>query len=193
MAKINYSVKIIFISSVFIILECTQLGGGMGDYSDGARLEWKQERHSEECPTNWHHKWCPTRKIEYSVGTLKSARPNGTINGARPIDNSFYSESFEITGIRPDKIFTPNSDTWNDYFEIKYYNPYDALVKGKIYDIKGRLVANMKKEENGVTLRLIWDGNDINNNSVPGGLYIYQVEVSGPENKVIKGTIILVR
>jgi len=170
MIKINCSIKIIFISSVFIFLECMQLGGGIGNYSDGVRLELKQERHSEECPTR--------------IGTLKSARP---------IDNSFYSGSFEITGIRPDKIFTPNGDGWNDYLEIRYDNPYDALVSGKIYDIKGRLVANMKKDEKGEICRLIWDGNDFDNNSVTGGSYIYQVEVSGPENKVIKGIIILVR
>lgn len=166
MIKINYLVKIIFISSVFIILECTHLEGRIDDYSDVVRLEWKQERHSEECPT---------RKKEYSI------------------DNSFYSESFGITSILPDKVFTPNGDGWNDYLEIQYDNPYDALVKGKIYDIKGRLVADMEKDEKNGTPRLIWDGNNINNDSVPGGLYIYQVEVSGPENKVIKGIIILVR
>jgi len=156
MIKINYLVKIIFITFVFIILECTHLGGRIDDYSDVVRLEWKQEK-------------------EYSI------------------DNSFYSESFGITSILPDKVFTPNGDGWNDYLEIQYYNPYDALVKGEIYDIKGRLVANMKKDEREGITRLIWAGNDVNNDSVPGGLYIYQVEVSGPENKVIKGTIILVR
>lgn len=156
MIKINYLVKIIFVSSVFIILECTHLGGRTDDYSDVVRSEWKQEK-------------------EYSI------------------NRSFYSNSFEIEDVRPDKIFTPNGDGWNDYLEIQYNNPYDALVKGKIYDIKGRLVANMEKDENGATSRLIWNGRDISNDSVPGGLYIYQVEVSGPENKVIKGIIILVR
>ncbi len=156
MIKINYLVKIIFIAFVFIILECTHLGGRIDDYSDVVRLEWKQEK-------------------EYSI------------------DNSFYSESFDITSILPDKVFTPNGDGWNDYLEIQYDNPYDALVKGRIYDIKGRLVADMEKDEKNGTPRLIWDGNNINNDSVPGGLYIYQVEVSGPENKVIKGIIILVR
>jgi gliding motility-associated-like protein len=156
MAKINYLIKIIFISSVFIILECTQLGGGIGEYSDVIRLQWKQGR-------------------------------------GHSIENSFDSESFQIVGVRPDRIFTPNGDGWNDYFEIRYDNPYDALVSGKIYDTKGRLVANMKKDEREGIERQIWDGNDDNSESLPGGVYIYQVEVSGPENKVIKGIIILVR
>ncbi len=106
------------------------------------------------------------------------------------VDGKFGTSSFEIK-VRPDKIFTPNGDGWNDYLEIQYDNPYDAIVSGKIYDIKGRLVAKMVKEES--KERLTWDGKDLNNNSVAGGLYIYQVEVTGPENKVFKGTIVLVR
>ncbi len=154
MRRTNYLIKVILILSAFFLLECTQLGGGIGEYSDVSGLEWKRvEEHSIESP--------------------------------------FHSESFQIVGVRPDRIFTPNGDSWNDYFEILYYNPYDALVSGKIYDIKGRLVAKMEREES--KERLTWDGNDLSNNPVTGGLYIYQVEVSGPENKLIKGIIILVR
>lgn len=109
------------------------------------------------------------------------------------VQGKFDAISFEIEEVRPDKIFTPNGDGWNDYLEIQYDNPYDALVKGKIYDLKGRLVADMKKDEREGIDRLIWDGNGLNDNPVTGGLYIYQVEVSGSENKVIKGIIILVR
>ena len=145
MAKINYLVKVILVSSVLFILECAQLGG---------------------------------RTEEYYTGY---------------VEGKFSETSFEIEEVLPDKIFTPNGDGWNDYFEIQYDNPYDALVKGKIYDLKGRLVADMKKDEREGIDRLIWDGNGLNDNPVTGGLYIYQVEVSGSENKVIKGIIILVR
>ena len=106
------------------------------------------------------------------------------------VDGKFGATSFEIK-VHPNKIFTPNGDGWNDYFEIQYDNPYDALVSGKIYDIKGRLIADMEKDEH--KERLIWDGNGVNNDPVTGGLYIYQVEVYGPENKIIKGIVILVR
>ncbi|MDH5174015.1 MAG: gliding motility-associated C-terminal domain-containing protein [Elusimicrobiota bacterium] len=142
MRKINYSVKVILVSSVLFILECAQLGGRTEEYYRAY------------------------------------------------VDGKFAANSFEIK-VRPDKIFTPNGDGWNDYLEIQYDNPYDAIVSGKIYDIKGRLVARMVKEES--KERLTWNGNDLSNNPVVGGLYIYQVEVSGPENKVIKGTIVLVR
>jgi len=141
------------------------------------------------------------RKIKYSIKVilvssvlfiLECAKLGGRTEGDYRgyIDGKFGASSFEIK-VRPDKIFTPNGDGWNDYLEIQYDNPYDALVSGKIYDIKGRLVARMAKEES--KERLTWDGNDLNNNPVVGGLYIYQVEVSGPENKVIKGIIVLVR
>jgi len=154
MGKTNFLTKVIVGSSIFVILECTQLGGRMGDYSGLIKLE----REDGE---------------DYSVS------------------NSFSSDSFEIEYVRPDKIFTPNRDGWNDYFEIQYTNPYDALVNGKIYDLRGRLVANMVKDVD--KERLIWNGNDTDENPVRGGLYVYQVEVSGPENKIIEGTIILVR
>ena len=173
MRKVNYLIKIIMVLFTFFILECAQLGSRADDYSDVVRLEWKQERQSEECPTT---------KKEYSIGTLKSARP---------IDNSFYSESFEITRIRPDKIFTPNGDGWNDYFEIQYANPKDGSVKGRIYDLRGALVAEMGKGATENSLR--WEGKDINGNPAPGGVYIYQIQVTGPEKKVINGTVVVAR
>ena len=105
---------------------------------------------------------------------------------------SIRSDTFVINDIQPhDKIFTPNNDGWNDYLEIVYANPKDGLVYGKIYDIRGALVSDMTKGS--VNNSLKWDGKDKNGNSVPGGVYIYQIEITGPESKIINGTCIIAK
>jgi len=55
---------------------------------------------------------------------------------------------------QPDKIFTPNGDGWNDYFEITYENPADGMVNGKIYDLKG------KHREKNIIIDALNDGID---------------------------------
>ena len=111
--------------------------------------------------------------------------------GKYMIKESLRASSFVIESIQPDKTFTPNGDGWNDYFEIQYANPKDGSVSGKIYDLRGALVAGMEKGANDETLK--WDGTDMNANPAPGGVYIYQIEVTGPENKVINGTVVVAR
>jgi len=111
--------------------------------------------------------------------------------GKYMIKESLRATSFVIEGIQPDKIFTPNGDGWNDYFEIQYANPKDGTVKGRIYDLRGALVAEMGKGATENSLR--WEGKDVNENPAPGGVYIYQIQVTGPENKVINGTVVVAR
>lgn len=111
--------------------------------------------------------------------------------GKYMIKESLRGNSFVIESIQPDKTFTPNGDGWNDYFEIQYANPKDGNVSGKIYDLRGALVAGMKKGANEETLK--WDGKDASGSPAPGGVYIYQIEVTGSENKVINGTVVVAR
>jgi gliding motility-associated-like protein len=111
--------------------------------------------------------------------------------GKYMIKESLRATLFVIEGIQPDKIFTPNGDGWNDYFEIQYANPKDGTVKGRIYDPRGALVAEMGKGATENSLR--WEGKDRNGNPAPGGVYIYQIQVTGPENKVINGTVVVAR
>jgi len=111
--------------------------------------------------------------------------------GKYMIKVSFGATSFGIESIQPDKIFTPNGDGWNDYLEIHYANPRDAFVNGKIYDLRGALIAEMEKRSGAETL--IWNGKDTDGHTVPGGVYIYQIEVVGAENKIINGTVVVAR
>ena len=101
------------------------------------------------------------------------------------------STSFAIESIQPDKIFTPNGDGWNDYIEIQYTNPYRSYVIAKIYNIKGVCVADMNNDDTNEVLS--WNGNDKNNSLVPGGVYIYQITVTGEENIVLNGTVVVAR
>lgn len=122
-------------------------------------------------------------------------RQDSSVSASEPRRGSFnamsFGYSFSINEIRPGKIFTPNGDGWNDYFEIRYSNPMDSIVNGKIYSVDGELTAYMKKDFINETLR--WDGSDLNGNPAHSGIYIYQVEVRGGENLVLNGTIILAR
>jgi hypothetical protein len=115
------------------------------------------------------------------------------LNGAM---SKYETPSFKIDDVKPGKIFTPN--VVNLHIEIRYYDPYgSAVVNGKIYNIPGALISDMDKDyitgnpEWDGTLK--WDGNDSNGNPAPMGVYIYQIEVTGPENKIISGTIVLIR
>jgi hypothetical protein len=111
--------------------------------------------------------------------------------GKYAIKPAMAAVSFGIESIYPDKIFSPNGDGWNDYFEIQYANPQNACLSGKIYDVKSRFVADMEAGLNGNSFT--WDGRDNNGNYVSGGVYIYQLKSSGAEEKVLNGTCVVVR
>ncbi|MBU3956203.1 gliding motility-associated C-terminal domain-containing protein [bacterium] len=107
------------------------------------------------------------------------------------IAKTLPASGFSIKKITAGKIFTPNGDDWNKYFEIQYENLGDAIISAKIYDIKGRYVSAMTNDQDKEVLR--WDGKDIKGKLQRGGVYIYQIDVSGYETTVIKGTVVLAR
>lgn len=107
------------------------------------------------------------------------------------IKKSFQSAAFRILNILPGKIFTPNNDNWNDYFEIQYVNPKDAFVSAVVYDLNGMVVTEMKNDD--IKETLIWEGEDSEGNPMPSGMYIYQIGITGIENTVINGIVILAR
>jgi gliding motility-associated-like protein len=113
-----------------------------------------------------------------------------TINlGTYQVRTVSRASSFEFSRVVP-KIFTPNNDGENDYTHVYYDNPKDSAVTGKIYDLTGHYVANM--ESGDFTNSIKWNGKDTENNFVPKGVYLYQLEVEG-EGKVINGTVVVAR
>ncbi|MBN2406240.1 MAG: hypothetical protein JXJ19_00955 [Elusimicrobia bacterium] len=104
------------------------------------------------------------------------------------------SDTFDITAIHPDKIFTPKSEYMN-FIEFKYDNPKNADIEGEIFDIRGAYVSDMSEgfTASSVSGSLMWDGRDTDDNYVSGGVYIYMITVSGSESKVMTGTIVIAR
>ncbi len=100
----------------------------------------------------------------------------------------FSQGSFSVINIEPSIIFTPNGDNHNDEIILYYENPYSSPIAGRIYDLFGRFVNDLDKNEEEECL--IWDGKDINGRKVNAGIYIYQIECG---NKIVKGFVIVAR
>ena len=85
------------------------------------------------------------------------------------------------------RLITPNGDGKNDTMVFVFDNPQHKDVKGKIYDLRGALVDTMKAGPIGNSL--LWDAK-AGGQTVPGGVYIYQIEAGGA---VYNGTVAVIR
>lgn len=85
------------------------------------------------------------------------------------------------------RLITPNGDNKNDTMVFIFDNPQDKNVKGKIYDLRGGLVAHMTPGPVGNSL--LWDARS-GGQVVPGGVYIYQIEAEGA---IYNGTVAVIR
>ena len=95
---------------------------------------------------------------------------------------------FRILAVTPGRIFTPNGDGRNDSVTIRFQNPNGVSgVRGRIFDLRGSSVAEMKLTSADT---LLWDGKDTDGNPVPKGIYIYQIEADG---KILNGTVVVAR
>src|SRR5438552_19176046 len=82
-----------------------------------------------------------------------------------------------LTKVYP-RIITPNGDGWNDKVIFQFDNPQLLPLSGKVFDIAGAAVANLKAGPNPDST-LEWDGKDLNGTVVPGGIYIYSIDEGG--------------
>jgi len=94
--------------------------------------------------------------------------------------------SFDTSGIS-NRFITPNGDGRNDSVVFTFENQRDSEVKGRIFDMKGALVADMGPGP--VANSLIWDAKS-GGSPVAGGVYIYQIQGEG---KTHNGTIIVIK
>lgn len=104
------------------------------------------------------------------------------------------------------RVITPNSDGINDVAILCVDNPQSNAVRGEVFDLRGRKVAEMSHVERAGVLQtnsrscplpgglnkaeaLTWDGK-AGGGAVRSGVYIYLIKA---EDKAVTGTVLVVR
>jgi hypothetical protein len=125
----------------------------------------------------WHNgaEWVKT------TGEVNSADNTISFTGSHvgnfQIRAASHGSGATLTRVYP-RIITPNGDGWNDKAIFQFDNPQLLPLTGKIYDITGALVSSLAKGPNPDS-SLAWDGKDAGGAVVPGGIYIYQIDLGG--------------
>ncbi len=96
--------------------------------------------------------------------------------------------SVTLASVYP-RIITPNGDSHNDKARFEFDNPEDLPVSGQVFDLSGARVATLSSgTPTAAATILLWDGKDVDGQTVAGGIYIYQIEFQG---KHATGTVVV--
>ena len=108
----------------------------------------------------------------------------GSHTGAFQIRAATHGDGATLTRVYP-RIITPNGDGWNDKAIFLFDNPQLLPLSGKIYDITGALRNRRFRRPARTPIPVLsWDGKDSGGTVVPGGIYIYQIDLGGaPANR----------
>lgn len=117
----------------------------------------------------------PSQEIALKTGRL----------GRYQLRQAIRLGAVSLTRVYP-RVFTPNDDGWNDKVIFEFDNPGLVPLKGSVFDVTGAKVADLSAGPNPDS-SMQWDGKR-NGQVVPGGIYIYQIEVGGA---TATGTIVV--
>lgn len=95
--------------------------------------------------------------------------------------------NFDASGLS-NRMITPNGDRKNDNVVFTFANPQVSEVKGRIFDLNGKYVADMAPGS-GFSDTLVWDARS-GGVIVPGGVYIYEITAEG---KTFNGTVVIIK
>ena len=89
------------------------------------------------------------------------------------------------------RIITPNGDGYNDVviFQFGEGGLGGKVITGEIFDLSGARVADIKPGPDPATT-LMWDGKTNSGQVVPGGIYIYQLNVNGQH---VTGSVVVAK
>lgn len=148
---------------------------------------------ASEAPAGLGVYWFNGREYVKVFGDVNQDEQTITVRSAMPGSyqiRSLARASGVNFGVREmsNKAITPNGDGRNDYVVFTLDNPGDAAVSGRIYNLSGAAVAEMRPGTQ-VADTLEWDGKS-GGVAVPRGVYVYQIKADG---KTFSGTIVVIR
>lgn len=129
-------------------------------------------------------------QVDTVTQTVLIQSPNPGIYQIRTLERTQSGPVFDVSNVL-NRVITPNGDGKNDDFIVIYDpGPNNVVPSGRIYDLKGHYVANMKVAGTGVPNTITWDGKSTNGRVVSGGVYVYAIAGGG---KNFTGTVIVAR
>jgi flagellar hook assembly protein FlgD len=102
-----------------------------------------------------------------------------------------YSNTIQLS-IQPNP-FSPDGDGFEDEAVFSYTLPAESNLTIKIYDVKGRLVRTLVRDESRASGELAWDGKDNDSQTVRIGIYVVWAEVTGNSRSQAKRTVVVAR
>ncbi len=138
--------------------------------------------------------WYNGREYMKLYGNVDTANQTVSLQSSMPGSYQIRSVAreegvdFDLAGVS-NKVITPNGDGLNDTVIFTFDNPKQSQATGKIFDIRGALVADMSAGPLGGGGSLKWDGK-AGGTTVSRGVYIYQIEA---EDKTFNGTVLVIR
>lgn len=94
--------------------------------------------------------------------------------------------NLDLSGVS-NRALTPNGDGLNDTVVFTFDNPRDSAFSGRILDMRGGLVSELRRGP--VDNSLLWDGRSAGR-VVPRGVYLYRIQGEG---RTFSGTVVVIR
>ena len=129
-------------------------------------------------------------QVDSVTQTVFVQSPNPGIYQIRTLARVSQGPVFDVSNVL-NRVITPNGDGKNDDFIVIYDpGPNKDVPSGRIYDLKGHYIADMKVAGTGVPNTITWNGKATNGRVVSNGVYVYAITGGG---KNFTGTVVVAR
>ncbi len=116
---------------------------------------------------------------------------DGSTPGRKNSVSVDYTSTIQLD-IQPNP-FSPDGDGFEDQAVFSYALPLESNLTIKIYDVRGRLIKTLAKDEPSASGELTWDGKDDDGETVRIGVYVVWAEATGNSRSQAKKTLVVAR